>query len=112
MAEIFKVETGEVPDYARLGATLARLPDCARVRRDDVINHPLQYTRGEVECIDAIDAAVSACPPDEAVCVANIIKYVWRYNDKTPVESLKKAKWYLDRLVEKVESRYMKETDQ
>lgn len=93
MAEIPEIETPE--------ATLAR----ACGRGDDVINHPLQYTRGKVECIDAIDAAVSACPPDEAVCVANIIKYVWRYNDKTPVESLKKAQWYLDRLVEKVEGR-------
>lgn len=73
---------------------------------NDSVNHPSHYTRGRIECIDALDAAVARCPPDEAICVANVIKYVWRYNDKTPVESLKKAQWYLDRLIGKVESRY------
>lgn len=73
--------------------------------KDDNVNHPHHYTRGGVECIDALDAAVTGCPPDEAICVANVIKYVWRYTDKTPVESLKKARWYLDRLIGKVERR-------
>lgn len=74
--------------------------------RDDPVNHPPQYTQGEIECIDAIDSAVTALPPDEAVCVANVIKYVWRYRRKSPVESLKKARWYLDRLIGKLETRY------
>ena len=74
--------------------------------REDPVNHPRHYTRGGIECIDALDAAVTGCPPDEAICVANIIKYVWRYRDKTPVESLKKARWYLDRLIGKVDGRY------
>ena len=72
---------------------------------DAIVNHPHHYTRGNIECIDALDAAVTGCPPDEAICVANVIKYVWRYTDKTPVESLKKARWYLDRLIGKVERR-------
>ena len=72
---------------------------------EDQVNHPRHYTRGGIECIDALDAAVAGCPPDEAICVANVIKYVWRYTDKTPVESLKKARWYLDRLIGKVERR-------
>lgn len=76
------------------------------VGHDDPVNHPPQYTQGEVECIDAIDSAVTALPPDEAVCVANVIKYVWRYRRKSPVESLKKARWYLDRLIGKMETRY------
>lgn len=76
------------------------------VKEDDPVNHPSQYTQGEVECIDAIDSAVTALPPDEAVCVANVIKYVWRYRLKSPVESLKKARWYLDRLIGKMETRY------
>ena len=72
---------------------------------EDTVNHPHHYTQGGIECIDALDAAVTGCPPDEAICVANVIKYVWRYTDKTPVESLKKARWYLDRLIGKVERR-------
>ena len=30
----------------------------------------------------------------------NIIKYIWRYEHKGGVESLKKAKWYIDKLTE------------
>ena len=67
------------------------------------INHPKHYNKGNVECIDAIEAAVTGLPPTEAVCVANIIKYVWRYRDKDPKGSLLKAAWYLDRLISKVE---------
>ena len=71
----------------------------------DPVNHPAHYTQGGIECIDALDAAVTGCPPDEAVCVANVIKYVWRYKDKDPVRSLEKARWYLDRLIGKVKGR-------
>lgn len=71
----------------------------------DNVNHPLRYTRGGIECIDAIESAVVDKAPDEAVCIANIIKYLWRYEDKEPVRSLKSARWYLDRLIRKVEAR-------
>jgi len=30
----------------------------------------------------------------------NIFKYVWRYEYKNGVEDLRKAKWYLERLIE------------
>ena len=81
-------------------------PGGAPAPEDDPVNHPSHYTRGNIECIDAIDAAMAFLPADEAVCVANVIKYVWRYRCKTPVESLKKARWYLDRLIGKMETRY------
>lgn len=109
MAENFKVETGGAPDYARLVSANARSPDYARIRGDDTVNSPAHYTQGDIECIDAIDAAVVGKPADEAVCVANVLKYLWRYNLKGGAESVRKAKWYLDRLVRKVESRYMQE---
>lgn len=66
------------------------------------INHPMHYTQGKIECIDAIAAAVTGLSGIEAVLVGNIIKYVWRYRHKNGVEDLKKAQWYLDRLVEEV----------
>ena len=84
---------------------VAYLPKLPGGEAPDQVNHPVHYTQGGIECIDALDAAVTRCPPDEAICVANVIKYVWRYMDKTPVESLKKARWYLDRLIGKVERR-------
>lgn len=73
---------------------------------DDNVNHPLRYTKGEVECIVAIDSAVVGKPPDEAVCVANIFRYLWRYEEKEPVRSLESAEWYLKRLLGKVRARF------
>ena len=66
---------------------------------DDSVNHPSHYTDGKIECIDAIESSMSK----EAFigyCKGNIIKYVWRYEHKGGVESLKKAKWYIDKLAE------------
>ena len=36
-------------------------------------------------------------------CEGNIIKYVTRYKAKNGLEDLKKAKWYLEKLIEKLE---------
>lgn len=48
----------------------------------DVVNHPSHYTKGSIECIDAIDSATAGKSGIEAVCVANVIKYLWRYEEK------------------------------
>lgn len=66
----------------------------------DVVNHPSHYTNGKVECIDAIEAATVGKTGIEAVCVANVIKYLWRYEDKNGLEDIKKAQWYLNKLIE------------
>lgn len=72
------------------------------------VNHPTRYTKGKIECIDALDAAVVGKPPDEAICVANVIKYLWRYEEKEPLRSVKSAEWYLKRLIDKVAARSAK----
>jgi hypothetical protein len=69
----------------------------------DVVNHPPHYNKGKVECIDAIESAVSDLHGIEAVCTANAIKYLYRWKAKDGVESLKKARWYLDRLINTLE---------
>jgi len=66
----------------------------------DNVNHPSHYTQGAIECIDAIKEATKGLFGIEAVCTANIIKYVWRWKFKNGVEDLNKAKWYLNRLIE------------
>ena len=66
----------------------------------EMINHPRHYTIGKVECIDAIESATTCLQGLEAVCTANIIKYVWRWKFKNGVEDLEKAKWYLNKLIE------------
>lgn len=68
----------------------------------DVVNHPSHYTRGSVECIDAIASATVGKSGIEAVCVANSIKYLWRYEEKGGLESVRKAQWYLNRLIEEL----------
>jgi hypothetical protein len=40
---------------------------------------------------------------EAAVCVGNIVKYLYRANHKNGLEDLQKAKWYMDRLVKKME---------
>ena len=67
---------------------------------DDIINRPAHYTAGKVECIDAIEAATVNLKGIEAVCTANVIKYVWRWKLKGGVEDLRKAEWYLRRLIQ------------
>ena len=69
------------------------------VKPKDNVNHPSHYTQGKIECIDAIAEATRHLLGIAAVCVANIIKYVWRYPFKNGLEELYKARWYLDELI-------------
>jgi len=63
----------------------------------DLVNSPPHYRQGDIECIDAIRAALT----DEefrGYCKGNAIKYTWREKHKGGDEDLKKAAWYLDRI--------------
>ena len=65
----------------------------------DSVNHPAHYISGEIECIDAIQAQLT---PEEfrGYLKGNIAKYIWRERHKGGAESCKKARWYLDKLIE------------
>jgi hypothetical protein len=67
----------------------------------DTVNHPSHYTAGGIECIDALEAATVNLAGIDAVCTANAIKYLWRWKQKNGVEDLKKAQWYINKLIEK-----------
>lgn len=69
----------------------------------DMVNHPSHYTQGGIECIDALEAATINLKGVEAVCTANAIKYLWRWKEKGGIEDLEKSKWYIDRLIKKME---------
>lgn len=71
----------------------------------DNVNHPSHYTQGGVECIDAITAATVNKTGIEAVCTANVLKYLWRYEAKNGMEDVKKAQWYLNRLIAELEGK-------
>ena len=64
----------------------------------DNVNHPAHYTDGGIECIEAIEAQLT---PEEyrGYLKGNVAKYVWREQHKGGIESLKKAQWYLTRLI-------------
>ena len=68
-----------------------------------MINHPPNYNQSGIECIDAIEAATM--PNFKYYLQVNILKYLWRFDYKgTPIEDLRKARWYLDKLIEITES--------
>ena len=67
----------------------------------DNVNHPSHYTQGRFEVIDVIEDNLDS-DGFEGYCVGNILKYVMRYRHKNGVEDLKKARWYLERLIERI----------
>lgn len=71
----------------------------APVIQEDVVNHPAHYTDGGIECIEAIEASLTI-QEYRGYLKGNIQKYVWRERHKGGTESLKKAQWYLDRLIQ------------
>lgn len=70
---------------------------------DDAIN-PSYYKGGEYECFDVAMARIREMelPGMEAAMFFNVFKYLWRYKVKHadhPREDLKKAAWYLQKLI-------------
>ena len=63
---------------------------------DDMVSSPPHYRQGGIECIDAIQAALT---PEEfrGFCKGNALKYIWRERHKG-IDSLLKAAWYLAKL--------------
>ena len=71
---------------------------------NDVVNKPNHYQLNikgnNIEVIDIIDEVVKDYKPKQAVRVANIIKYVLRAEKKNGLEDFKKAKKYIEMLLE------------
>jgi len=73
-----------------------KLIDITREQKMKVVDriNPNHYKQGEIEVIDFI------LDQDFSYLEGNIIKYVSRYKYKNGLEDLKKAQWYLNKLVE------------
>ena len=71
---------------------------------NDIINKPNHYQLNikgnNIEVIDIIDEVVKDYNPKQAFRVANILKYVLRANKKNGLEDFKKAKKYIEMLLE------------
>ena len=73
--------------------------------KSDMVCHPAHYNQGKVECIDAMAAATVNKRGIEAICVSNVIKYLFRYETKNGLEDVKKAAWYLNLLIDELEAK-------
>lgn len=111
LADLFAT-IGTYPDtvHSRLNEKLTEIEMNHRKKHKmppfdvDNVNSPKHYNQGGVECIDAITAATTNKTGIEAVCTANIIKYLWRYEYKNGLEDVKKAQWYLNKLIGRLEN--------
>ena len=69
---------------------------------EDVVNNPNHYNNGSIECIEGIQASMSA-EAFAGYLKGNCMKYLWRYNYKgKPVQDLQKAQWYLAELIKEL----------
>lgn len=59
----------------------------------DPVNHPTHYLAGGFEVMDIIEAYKLD------FCEGNVLKYLLRWRRKDGLQDLKKAAWYLDRLI-------------
>ena len=67
---------------------------------DDIINSPKHYIQGSVECIDAIQAALTE-EQFIGFLRGNVIKYHWRLGNKDiPLQEVEKGLWYANKLKE------------
>ena len=69
---------------------------------EDVVNQPSHYNSGGIECIEAIEQSMNE-EAFKGYLKGNCMKYLWRYETKhpdRPAEDLKKARWYLNKLIE------------
>lgn len=72
-------------------------------KKHDPVSHPSHYCAGGIETIDIVKAKM---PPERfrGFLQGNVIKYVTRAEFKgKQLEDLKKASWYLDRLITELE---------
>ena len=63
------------------------------------VNNPRHYTQGKIECIEAIQSALTE-EEFRGYCKGNALKYIWRERHKGGTESLEKAAWYLDYMMQ------------
>ena len=64
----------------------------------DPVNHPEHYTSGNIECLDAIKAALG--DNYKYYVQGNLLKYIWRFSLKNGKQDLQKAQFYLNDLLD------------
>lgn len=76
------------------------------VSDDPMVSHPAHYQAvNGLEVIDVIEAFTAKLSGIEATDTGNVIKYICRWKEKNGVQDLKKAKWYLEHLINTIENK-------
>lgn len=75
----------------------------------DLVNHPSHYETGKFECIEVMEEALGR-DVVKGFCIGNAFKYLYRANRKNGLEDLKKAQWYLNRVIS-MEDEILNEAD-
>ena len=65
----------------------------------ETVNSPGHYNQGSIETIDYLKSTLTK-EEFAGFCKGNVLKYVSREAHKNGVEDLKKAQWYLNRLIQ------------
>ena len=68
----------------------------------DNVNHPAHYNAGKIE-VSALQEDQLSPEEYRGYIKGQVIKYITRERHKNGLEDLKKARWYLDRLIKKLE---------
>lgn len=64
----------------------------------DLVNHPSHYETGKFECIEVMEEALGR-DVVKGFCIGNAFKYLYRAKRKNGLEDLKKAQWYLNKVI-------------
>lgn len=78
---------------------MANRKACGDDMTEDIINKPNHYHKGG---IDVIEFAGMKFAPEElkGFCRINALKYITRYDQKNGVQDLRKAQFYINKLIE------------
>jgi len=69
----------------------------------DNVNSPRHYTTGDIEVIDYIQDNLQG--GFESYCIGSILKYISRYKNKNGIEDLKKARWFLNKVINELDDK-------
>lgn len=88
-------------EYLPMGTAinLSETPEMPPVKPPkETVNHPAHY-QGKYECIDEM-IALFGVEAVKAFCRCNVYKYRYRADRKNGEEDIKKAEWYMSKLIE------------
>ena len=91
---LYEVPSVQMYTFKSLDSLVNEAPETS-----DMVNEPPHYTKAGIECIEAIEAALTE-EEFRGYCKGNALKYTWREGLKGGRQDLQKAQWYLNRLTQ------------